>query len=321
MWTDWTFRWVAIATLSLIDAVWLWARGIGFEYHALVASVRSASISIVACIITTVAIGRLRYLRAFLAGSTDFFYSAIQLALLVPAVVTLSYLAATLDAPLEDGPLLRIDQMVGFHWHALDIWVAAHHSIRTVLRDAYLSYFVQPAIVLVAVSMHQPGRTNGEFIWTFLLSAILCFALFAAFPAIGYQGMIGPEHIDDLVQSRDGLWTTLDFTKVNGIVTFPSFHAIFAVIFTYVVRKVRWALVIIAPLNAVMLLSIPTVGGHYLIDVVAGIGVAVISIALSRAIQRWTAAVTGRQAMAIIRARIAERGAWRASPIHPHSPP
>ncbi len=124
----------------------------------------------------------------------------------------------------------------------------------------------------IPLPIPQPGRTNSEFIWTFLLSAILCFALFAAFPAIGYVGMIGPEHIDDLVQSRNGLWTTLDFTKVNGIVTFPSFHAIFAVIFTYVVRQVRWALAIIAPLNAVMLLSTPIVGGHYLVDVVAGIG-------------------------------------------------
>ncbi len=320
MWTDWTFRWVAVATLSLIDGVWLSARSVGFEYHALLQPVRLAASLFVVCVITTIAIARLGYLRFFFAGTTDFFYSVIQFTLLVPAVLTLSYLAATLDAPLVDGALLRADGMVGFDWHALDIWVAAHHSIEAILSDAYFTLFMQPTIALLVISMHRPGRTNGEFIWTFLLSALLCFALFAAFPAIGYEGEIGPKHIAALKQCRDGLWTTLDFTKANGIVTFPSFHAIFAVIITYAVRQVRWALAVFAPLNALMLISTPTVGGHYLADVVAGIGVAVISIALTRVIQRWTARLTHRHAIAIIRTRMAERGDWCASAILRHSP-
>lgn len=320
MWTDWTFRWAAVATLSLTDGIWLRARGVGFEYHALLVPVRLAAMLLVVCVVTTIAIARLRCMRSFFAGTTDFFHSVIQFTLLVPAVVTLSYLAATLDEPLVDGALLRTDEIVGFDWHALDAWVAAHHFIKTVLRDSYLTLFMQPTIALLTISMYRPGHTNGEFIWTFLLSAILCFALFAAFPAIGYEGMIGPEHINALMQSRDGLWTTLDFTKANGIVTFPSFHAIFAVIITYAVRRVRWALAVFAPLNAVMLISTPTVGGHYLTDVVAGIVVAVVAIALARAIQRRTALATHRHALAIIRTRMAERGDWCAAAILRHAP-
>jgi len=111
--------------------------------------------------------------------------------------------------------------------------------------------------------------------------------------------MIGPAHIEALNEARAGSWTTLDFTKANGIVTFPSFHAIFAVIFTYAVRRVRWAFAIMAPLNAMMLMSTPTVGGHYLVDAAAGIAVAVAVIVLTKAIQRRTANVSHRSTDAI----------------------
>ncbi len=292
MYSDWTIRWIVIASLSLIDAGWLWVRGVGFEYHALSDPLSVAVVLLAVCLITTFALARLRVLTRFFTGTNDFFYSTIQFTLLVPPVVTLSYLAATLDAPLVDRALLRADAIVGFDWHALDDWVAAHRWIWWTLREAYLSLYVQPMAALFVVSMHQPGKTNGEFIWTFLISAVLCFSIFAVLPAIGYDGLIGPDHIAALKQARAGEWTTLDFTKANGIVTFPSFHAIFAVILTYAVRRVRWVLAIVAPLNAAMIMATPTVGGHYLVDVAAGVAVAIISIRLAAAIQRRIATAT-----------------------------
>ena len=57
-------------------------------------------------------------------------------------------------------------------------------------------------------------------------------------------------------------------------------------VFPFAVRRVRWALTIMVPLNALMLLSTPTVGGHYLADTVAGVLLALISIALTTAIRR-----------------------------------
>ena len=95
---------------------------------------------------------------------------------------------------------------------------------------------------------------------------------------------------------RAGLWTTLDFNKVDGIVTFPSFHAALAVVFPFAVRRVRWALTIMVPLNALMLLSTPTVGGHYLADTVAGVLLALISIALTTAIRRRIELKLGQRA-------------------------
>jgi membrane-associated phospholipid phosphatase len=44
---------------------------------------------------------------------------------------------------------------------------------------------------------------------------------------------------------------------------------------------IRWALCILAPLDIAMILSTPTVGGHYLVDVIAGIVIASFSITLA----------------------------------------
>lgn len=60
-------------------------------------------------------------------------------------------------------------------------------------------------------------------------------------------------------------------------------------LFPYSVRRTRWAFWILAPLNAAMILSTPSVGGHYLVDVIAGCLVAGISIMLVRTIRGRTA--------------------------------
>jgi membrane-associated phospholipid phosphatase len=54
----------------------------------------------------------------------------------------------------------------------------------------------------------------------------------------------------------------------------------------FALRRIRWAFCMATALNAVMLLSTPTVGGHYLADTVAGVLLALISIALTTAIRR-----------------------------------
>jgi membrane-associated phospholipid phosphatase len=72
----------------------------------------------------------------------------------------------------------------------------------------------------------------------------------------------------------------------GGIVTFPSMHAAIAVIYIYCARHRLWALLVLAPWNLMMLASTPTVGGHYLVDVIAGIAIALASIGLYRAFQR-----------------------------------
>ena len=70
---------------------------------------------------------------------------------------------------------------------------------------------------------------------------------------------------------------------MQGIVTMPSYHTVMAVLLTYAFRRTGLIGYGIATLNLVMLLSIPPIGGHYLVDVLAGGALALGAIAVQRA--------------------------------------
>ena len=70
---------------------------------------------------------------------------------------------------------------------------------------------------------------------------------------------------------------------MQGIVTMPSYHTVMAVLLTYAFRRTGLVGYGIATLNLVMLLSIPPIGGHYLVDMLAGGALALGAIAVQRA--------------------------------------
>jgi len=70
---------------------------------------------------------------------------------------------------------------------------------------------------------------------------------------------------------------------MQGIVTMPSYHTVMAVLFTYAFRGTGLIGYAIAALNMIMLLSIPPIGGHYLVDMLAGGTLALAAIAVQRA--------------------------------------
>ncbi|KVU41503.1 hypothetical protein WK68_11985 [Burkholderia ubonensis] len=57
-----------------------------------------------------------------------------------------------------------------------------------------------------------------------------------------------------------------------------------ALYFAYAIRHVRVVLPVAVLANIAMILSTPTQGGHYLVDVIAGLVVGALSIAAAR---RW----------------------------------
>ena len=76
---------------------------------------------------------------------------------------------------------------------------------------------------------------------------------------------------------------------INGIVVFPSFHAACAIIYAYAFRGTAFVGWIMLLLN-MLLLATPLWGGHYIIDIAAGIFLAVVAIAIVRS---WS--VPGRE--------------------------
>jgi membrane-associated phospholipid phosphatase len=58
------------------------------------------------------------------------------------------------------------------------------------------------------------------------------------------------------------------------------------VIFMYSVRTAKWLLAALAPLNVLLILGTVPCGGHYLVDTIAGLIVAAVSILVVRKMRR-----------------------------------
>jgi membrane-associated phospholipid phosphatase len=82
---------------------------------------------------------------------------------------------------------------------------------------------------------------------------------------------------------RNGGSASFALGQLRGIVTFPSYHTVLAILFTYAHRS-RRSFPVFLIINCLMLVSIPSEGGHYLSDVLAGAGLAVVAIVAARVI-------------------------------------
>ncbi len=84
----------------------------------------------------------------------------------------------------------------------------------------------------------------------------------------------------------------LDLSLMQGIITFPSYHAGLSAVtlwgfWTSGVRWLKWTGPVVALATIV---ATPVDGGHYFVDVLAGVVIAAVSILVAAKAVRWTPA-------------------------------
>jgi membrane-associated phospholipid phosphatase len=132
------------------------------------------------------------------------------------------------------------------------------------------------------------------------ITSLLTAAGMALVPAVGaYAYFNPPPELFDNFTHHAGMWHYAELMKlrsgepfvfladnVRGMVTFPSFHTVLGIIIAYALRGFRWLFAPVAILNAVMIVSTLPEGGHHLVDVLAGIAIALIGLTLVRTLER-----------------------------------
>lgn len=277
-----------VGALFVVDAVWLAFRHDGSALVTLQSAAVVMVLLAVAAALAMLSFAIKRLARPLIVAS-DFIDSIVYVFVFGAFLAPFTSLLASLDLPLIDRALNRADHLLGFDWSSASDWVARHVMLDREFTRAYYSFLWQAPFVLLFGSYARPGERNAEAIWLYVVSVLACVILSGALPAIGEPGVIGMKHIEELRAIRSGHWTVMS-ANGGGIVTFPSVHAVLAVIYIYCGRHRIWALLVLAPLNLLMLASTPTVGGHYLVDVLAGIAIAFASIGLARAFQHRSVA-------------------------------
>jgi membrane-associated phospholipid phosphatase len=269
-------RWLVILLIIIVD-------GIGLVHFGMHLSLAGLSSGAGALIVFATLAAFYTYKRPD-DRIVDVAHSAAQLIAVFAVSGAFSYLITATALPLIDEKLSAVDGALGFDWLRWFTWVNHHKLLNLILVAAYASAMPQLVIITCYLALSgQPERTR-EVIWTVMLSLLVIVPLSGLLPAesawvyYGVTSLVDAVHMPDFTALRDGRLLVLDLRHLEGLITFPSFHATLAVLFIYVTRGRRIPLVIAAVINAVMLVSVLTVGGHYLIDVVAGVAVAAAAI-------------------------------------------
>jgi hypothetical protein len=158
------------------------------------------------------------------------------------------------------------------------------------LRIAYLSFLWLPAVVIVGLSIERRFTRIWQFVTAAMLGLVVTIAIFpfapAASPIVIHQlsdpnlGSIA-DFWPIMSELRNGSVRTIDLQHAVGMVSFPSYHMVAALLIAWAAWGSRWLRWPVAATCVAMAIAIPVNGDHYLIDVIAGaiLGIAVIPIA------------------------------------------
>ena len=214
------------------------------------------------------------------------------------AVTTLcaSTLGGAVSGPFVDDLLVRADLFMGYDWWAVFRLSRLYPSVVRSLDLAYACLVPQTILMPLALVLCRRERIMWEFLTAWTLAGIATSAIFPFAPAKGaalyfavapdaftkrWFWMFGPQ-IEALRRGE-----ALDISRaVMGIVSVPSFHTAAGVMFTWASRAIPYVGTSLVALNLLMILSTPISGIHYLVDVVAGLLVGILSIVGAKALTR-----------------------------------
>ena len=189
-------------------------------------------------------------------------------------------------APLTTAALAAADAALGFDWRGWYDFLAPHRGLRFALWLAYSSLFPQILLTIFWFSSTGADDTNYELLLTNIVSLSATTAVFLDFRRSATRKPRVDPIWPVLLALRAGGPLSFDLSQLQGLISFPSYHTVLVVLLTYAHRHSALFLPV-ALVNAVMLFSIPSVGQHYLIDMIAGAAVAGLAIAVTTAACRW----------------------------------
>jgi PAP2 superfamily len=200
-------------------------------------------------------------------------------------------IGARLRMPLRDAAFAGIDRWLGFNVSAVMEWAARCGWVGTLLNRSYalLLPLLLLAIFLPALAGRR-RRAAQEFLAANCIAFAIAVPLFVLFPAVGpwavyhFPARPDQQQCENLLLALRTSGTFLAMPGQDaGIMCFPSFHVIWAVLSVRALwgfRRLRFPVSILAGLISV---STMTTGWHYFVDVLGGLVVAEASILITRA--------------------------------------
>ncbi|WP_187435517.1 phosphatase PAP2 family protein [Bradyrhizobium cytisi] len=207
----------------------------------------------------------------------------------------LSYIGLGAGMPLQDARFAELDRLLGLDWAAYFHFAMARPELLLYAKFFYAMILVPAFVVPVVLGLTGQYIRLQQFVMASTLALGVVIVVSSLLPAIGTYFELGlPSNTElfnasgygaqerDIPMLRDGTLRALNLAKLHGILTFPSFHAASALLSIWSLWSIWWLRPALLMLNAGMLVATPLVGGHYFVDVIAGISVATLTIQASK---------------------------------------
>lgn len=189
-----------------------------------------------------------------------------------------------------DPILIRIDYMI-FNGHPTVMLERIVNPFLTdVLQIAYSTYYLIPISFGLVLLLNNKRKDFERSLFLILFCFYLSYLGYILMPALGPRFAIGHLHSTDLrglfvAEHIQNLLNYLEGVKRDA---FPSGHTAVALIVLYLAYRFRrgffWLLL---PVVAVLLFSTVYCRYHYVVDVIAGFGLTIITIILGELYYKW----------------------------------
>jgi membrane-associated phospholipid phosphatase len=220
----------------------------------------------------------------------------LQMTLFTLVGILLSYTLAARGGALWDVDFAAWDAALGLDWPAIRAALDTSIVATWLLTIAYHSLIPQMVLVILLLSaagLHDQLRTTVLAAVLAGFATILCSGPMPAmgniFDADGYRHLppsVAALHADIIAGLRDGTLRTIDLRQLMGIVTFPSYHAALALIFIAAFLHLPRFRIAGGAWAGLTIVATPVSGGHYGVDVLAGMALAVLALAAAHYLAR-----------------------------------
>jgi membrane-associated phospholipid phosphatase len=218
---------------------------------------------------------------------------------------SLGGLIASLHTTTCDALLIAVDQAI-FGVHPT-VWMERLISptLSALLQIAYISYYFIP--LSLGILLIARGRFGAfeDVLFGILLCFYLSYVGYLLFPAIGPRFTLSHLQTQGLQLSpfMETIQETLNTLEKNKTDAFPSGHTAVALMSLYYAWKEREQklFAVLLPLVAGLIFSTVYLRYHYVIDVLAGIALTGLTIALAPRLRRLLTMAPGRPGKAVDR--------------------
>lgn len=186
--------------------------------------------------------------------------------------------------PLADGMLARSDALAGFDVREVVRFTAAEPSISALLHFAYNS----SGLLCIAAAGWSLLAKDRARLWQVVATIVIAMQITALvsvlFPARGAILAFGLNSLQEFgLPPGAGTYSAREFAHfywgsdtlvmlkdMNGIVTFPSFHTVMALVIMqgFVATQLKWVAI---GWSALTIVSTVPMGGHYVTDLAGGL--------------------------------------------------